>query len=505
MIGDWEGVASTYTNIGVTYKLSGNPEEALVNYYKGLKILEELNDTRSISTTLYNIGNLYYEQNKFSEAEPILKKSLAIAQKDGFLSEVQESSKLLSRIYELKGNHKDALTLFKLYISTKDSINNEAALKASIELQTQYEYEKKVAADSVKNMEAEKVYLANLEAEKAISEKHKAENNMRKKQNIYLFIGLGILGLFGFFMFNRFKVTQRQKNIIDEQKKLVEEQKAETERQHEQLEHVHKEISDSINYAKRLQLAILPSMDDLRTYLNNGFVLFQPKDIVSGDFYWMQPSQDKVLFAAADCTGHGVPGAMVSVVCSNALNRVVKEFGIDEPKDVLNKTRELVIETFARSGKDVKDGMDIAICSLQGNKLVYAGANNPLWIVRKTKNLSDSFKEQRGTEIQDDYSLIDFKANKQPVGLYEGMEDFDQTTVELYQGDAVYIFTDGFADQFGGDKNKKLMYKPFKKLLIKIQHLPMDEQKEELLKFFHQWRGENEQIDDVCVIGVRIS
>lgn len=312
-------------------------------------------------------------------------------------------------------------------------------------------------------------------------------------------------------MFNRFKITQRQKNIINDQKKVVEQQKEETEKQkayiekqHLELEETHKEISDSIKYAERLQLAILPSPESLRQHLKDGFVLFLPKDVVSGDFYWMQKINDMVLFAAADCTGHGVPGAMVSVVCSNALNRTVKEFGITGPAAILNKTRELVIETFARSGKDVKDGMDIALCSLQEDRLIFAGANNPLWVIRKKELIPDDLIDQRGTEINEQFGLIDFKSNKQPVGLYEDMNPFIQTAITLYPGDSIYIFTDGFADQFGGAKNKKLMYKPFKKLLLSLQDLEMNDQKEKLQEFFLSWKGTNEQVDDICIIGVRI-
>lgn len=505
-IKDWEGVASSYINLGITLKQMNHWDEALASYLKGLEILKELNDSRAISTTLYNIGNLYFESGKITQAQPYLTESLNIAQSYDFLPEIKETSLLLSRVYEEKGKFKDALKMFKLYTSAKDSITNEASLRASIQLQTQYEYEKKVTADSIKNTEAEKIYQANLEAQKAIGEKHRVELSLRKKQNIFLFIGLGILAIFGFFMYNRFKVSQRQKHIINEQKKVVEFQKEETERQHKQLETVHKEVNDSIHYARQLQLAILPSIEDLNTHLDNSFVLFLPKDIVSGDFYWMQQlqEQDKVLFAVADCTGHGVPGAMVSVVCSNALNRVVKEFGIHEPAAILNKTRELVIETFSRSGKNVRDGMDIALCALEEGKLTFSGANNPLWIIRDLNKMSETQQLQKGVELTTTHGLLDFKANKQPIGLYGEMKDFDQIVVPTFVGDMVYIFTDGYADQFGGEKDKKLMSKPFKRKLLEIQNLSIQEQKEELRNFIRIWKGKNEQVDDICIIGVRI-
>jgi serine phosphatase RsbU (regulator of sigma subunit) len=265
-----------------------------------------------------------------------------------------------------------------------------------------------------------------------------------------------------------------------------------------------KDITDSIRYAKHLQQAILPSHEDLKEALGDGFVLFLPKDVVSGDFYWMQEEGDTVYFAAADCTGHGVPGAMVSLVCGNSLNRSLKEFNLKEPKDILNKTRELVIETFARSGKGVKDGMDIALCAKKGNHIRFAGANNALWIISERDRFDDSILSQRGTVMNEQHALVEIKGDKQPIGLYEGMKDFEQHEINLNSDDKIYLYTDGYADQFGGERNKKLMYKPFKKLLLKNHQAEMDQQKENLKNFFHDWKGDNEQIDDVCVIGIKI-
>jgi serine phosphatase RsbU (regulator of sigma subunit) len=272
----------------------------------------------------------------------------------------------------------------------------------------------------------------------------------------------------------------------------------------EQLKEKSKEISDSINYAKRLQYAILPSLNAINEHIPHNFILFQPKDAVSGDFYWFEHKNNLNLIASADCTGHGVPGAMVSVVCSNALHRTVNEFGILEPSKILDKTRELVIETFTKSGESVKDGMDIALCVFSKNKVTFSGANNPLWIVRETNELSAEQLKNKSTYTISELSLIEFKADKQPIGLYEGMKPFTQTEIELKPNDMLYFFTDGFADQFGGKKGKKFKYIPFKKLLIEISPKPMNEQKEAINSAFNNWKGEIEQIDDVCVIGIKI-
>jgi serine phosphatase RsbU (regulator of sigma subunit) len=242
---------------------------------------------------------------------------------------------------------------------------------------------------------------------------------------------------------------------------------------------------DSINYAKRIQSAILPPTKLVKEYLPESFILFKPKDIVAGDFYWMEHKEDKVLFAACDCTGHGVPGAMVSVVCNNGLNRSVREYGLTDPAEILDKTREIVISEFEKSEDEVKDGMDIALCSLEGNTLKYAGAHNPLWIIRNGE-------------------IIETKANKQPIGKFDKQLPYTSHTFELEKGDSIYIFSDGYVDQFGGEKGKKFKPKTFRNLLLSIQDKTMEEQRFLIDKAFEEWRDNLEQVDDVCVIGVRI-
>ncbi len=316
------------------------------------------------------------------------------------------------------------------------------------------------------------------------------EQEAKKKQKIITYAtagGLGLVGIFLIFVFNRLQVTKRQKNIIQEQKQEVEEQKQIVETAHHELEEKNKEILDSINYAKRIQHAILPPQKVVKEYLQESFILYKPKDIVAGDFYWLEHKDDKVLFAAADCTGHGVPGAMVSVVCNNGLNRSVREHNLTTPGEILNKTRDIVIQEFEKSEEEVKDGMDIALCSLQGNKLEYAGAHNPLWIIRKEAE-----------------AIEEIKANKQPIGKFDNPEPYVTHSIELNEGDAFYVFSDGYADQFGGEKGKKFMAANFKKLLLSIATEPMEKQKELINEAFESWKGDLEQLDDVCVIGVRV-
>lgn len=278
------------------------------------------------------------------------------------------------------------------------------------------------------------------------------------------------------------------------------------------VEEKSEEVQDSIKYAKRLQEAILPSLAEIDNYIPKNFVLYKPKDIVAGDFYWMEKIEGEsgnaqVFIAAADCTGHGVPGAMVSVVCSNALNRSVLEFGIKEPGKILDKTTDLVIERFSKAEDDVKDGMDIGLSSVEylnnGNaKIKFAGAHNHLWIITKR---SDIGVESIATEFEDsDYFFHELKASKQPVGLYFDRQPFKTWEVELNEGERFYMYSDGFADQFGGQDGKKFKNKSFKRLLLDGVDKDISAQKDDLERVFEDWKQDFEQLDDVCVIGIEV-
>lgn len=340
-----------------------------------------------------------------------------------------------------------------------------------------------------------------LEKEKMVAE------NLRKEKRSYvekivLFSGVCVLLLILGFSIVIIRNKVKGNKIIQQQKERAELQKGIIEEQHKELSLTYKSISASIKYAERLQLAILPSRKDLDEGLGDGFVMFKPKDVVSGDFYWFHEVNGVKILAVADCTGHGVPGAMVSVVCNEALNRCVKEFNLVEPNQILNKSRELIVNTFAKSGKGIQDGMDICMISLENNKLRYSGAYNPLWIVRDLDRLTEVEKNRKSTIEFNDSGLIELKACKQPVGLYENAKPFKQTEMQLFENDKLYLFTDGFSDQFGGEQNKKFKSKLFKELLISNSGFTMLKQQKVLSEAFDNWKGNGKQIDDVCVIGL---
>lgn len=275
-------------------------------------------------------------------------------------------------------------------------------------------------------------------------------------------------------------VTMENIKVYDELEYRVKDRTA-------QLQEKNREITDSITYAKRIQNAVLPPHDLLQEYVKDCFILYKPKDIVSGDFYWFEKKNDVLLVAAADCTGHGVPGAMLSVVCSNALYRSVNEFDLIRPGEILDKTRELVLDAFAKSSEGIKDGMDISLCAidLRTRRVSWSGANNNLWYLKNG-------------------ALCEIKAHKQPIGKTGHQLPFPTHDVPLEKDDVLYLVTDGYADQFGGAEGKKFKRRQLEGLLHATGSMPLDTQKRTLDRVFENWRGELEQLDDVTIIGIRL-
>ncbi len=470
-INDKRGMAGNLSNIGWIYINTDDYDHALDYFLKSLKVYEELKEKKGLANVYYSIGTVYNHQKNYNKTIEYTIRSLDLAQEIGAPQNIEDASQALWEAYKAKGEFASALKMYELFVATRDSINSEENQKAVIRQEYKYQYEKQAAADSVKNAEARKVKDAQLTAEKV-------KNKQQKQQNYFLFVGLAIALLFGGFIFNRFRITNKQKGIIEEQKEKVD-------TAYDQLETKNKEVLDSITYAKRIQSAMLPKQKSITALLPKSFILYKPKDIVAGDFYWLEQKGNKTFFAAADCTGHGVPGAMVSVVCNNALNKSINQYKLTLPGQILDTTREIIIHEFEKSEEEVKDGMDIALCALDGNTLQYAGAYNPLWIVRNGV-------------------VLETKADKQPIGRFGQPKAFTTHTLTLEKGDTIYIFTDGYVDQFGGKKGKKLKAKVLRTILLSIQNLSMKEQKEYLDEAFENWRGNHEQIDDVCIFGIRV-
>ena len=298
-----------------------------------------------------------------------------------------------------------------------------------------------------------------------------------------------IITLFVRYRERQFKSQQvKLEHLVTERTKEAVTASERAEHQRQLVEQKNKEILDSISYAKRIQTAMLPTVEYLREQMNEIAVFYRPKDIVAGDFYWFEESDSFQMIAVADCTGHGVPGAMVSVVCYNALNRSVREYGLTDPGQILDKTREIILLELSKNDENVKDGMDISLLVLNKNskQCTWAGANNPLWIIRSGSQ-----------EIEE------FKADKQPIGLHIDSTSFTTHHLELGTGDTVYLFTDGYADQFGGKTGKKFKSLNIKRLLTESVQPSMSTLEDKILSTFYEWKGSEEQVDDVCLIAIR--
>lgn len=308
------------------------------------------------------------------------------------------------------------------------------------------------------------------------NEKINSEKESQRKQRNYLLIGLSLILILVVFIIRSYLEKQKANHLLTEQKHLIEEK--------------HREITDSINYAERIQRSFLATKEQLDNNLSDYFILFKPKDVVSGDFYWSHTLQNgNFALVTADSTGHGVPGAIMSLLNTSSIERAV-ELGISEPAEILNHTRQTIIERLKKDGsaEGGKDGMDCSLISFnkEKSKFAYAAANNPIWIIRNKE-------------------LIELAPDKIPVGKHDrDSVSFTQHEVEIQKGDMIYTLTDGFPDQFGGPKGKKFMYKKLKEMLITIAHKPTAEQQTVLKGTLKDWMGNTEQVDDVTIIGVRV-
>ena len=464
-IGDKRGMALAYRNIGTSYKHLGDIALALAYYEKSLKLREELGDKNGTSIAYNNIAQIAFEKGKVVGPEGALvlaTKSLALSEEIGYPKNIKDASGLLSKIYSKQGNFQKALEMRNLQIKMGDSLESEESIKAAANQKAKYEYEKQKALD-------DKDHEKQLAIEKEQQEKQQVIT-------IAAIAGLALVLVFLFFVFNRLTVTKIQKGIIEEQ--------------HGDLSAKNMQITDSINYAKKIQKAILPSQETFNKYFQDVFIFYQPKDIVSGDFYWSYKTEKEILFTVADCTGHGVPGAFMSLIGSNILDKIVGELNITRPDLILEQlSKELYNRLRSESGSEVKDGMDLVMCSvnLETKQLQIAGAYNPMYVIR-------------------DNELIQFKTDRYQLGNPEHIatKNISLQTYDLKENDVIYLFSDGFADQKGGPNGKKYFYPTFRELLIKKSKLSLTKQRQELIKELAVWKGEREQIDDVLIIGLKI-
>jgi serine phosphatase RsbU (regulator of sigma subunit)/Tfp pilus assembly protein PilF len=447
---------------GRAMSLKGKHKEALQIHLEILKLAEDAGAVTDVGGVIYKqLAQDYYQCGDYSNAGKNMKLALAYAQQVSVIDKFNLET-IAFHIDSAAKNYEGAFKHFYQLTALKKQLNEEDVSKQA----------------------ARNRFLTELHDLKGEQEKENAMHAAdKKKQKIIIYSVVGFSLLFAALAVVIFISLKRTRKA----NKIISDQKTEVEAKNHLIEEKQKEITDSINYARRLQQAILPPQEFIDNYLPDNFILYKPKDIVAGDFYWAEQKGDLFFIAAADCTGHGVPGAMVSVVCSNAINRAVNEFDITDTGKILDKTRELVIETFVKSNAEVKDGMDISLLCVdkRKQKISWSGANNPLWYMQNNE-------------------LKEITADKQPVGKTYEPSPFTTKNIDYIRGTTFYLFTDGLSDQFGGPKGKKFKYRQFEELLIFLSQRPMQEQSDAISQKFEEWKGALEQVDDVCVIGVKV-
>lgn len=501
---DKSGIASCYYKIAGLQSKYGNFELADSFLLQSIRINQEIKDDRMIINAYQLLGKMHFEQNNLSLAKTYAQRSFKLANDIGYPEGLKEAAYTLHHIYQRENNFKDALDMLELYINMKDSILSDKVKEDIKNRQLTYDYEKRALADSLKYA---KKNMYNLQEIAKKDAKIKQDSIIRT----LLIIGFLLMIVFIIFIYIALKkirfANQKiavQKKNVENQRDLLNKQYVLTETQSSLLQSKNREILDSINYAKRLQEAILPSDAMLQENLKDGFILYKPKDIVAGDFYWVDKKEDFTYFAVADCTGHGVPGAIVSVVCLNALNSVMLQYELPKPNEILDAVTGIITKVFERGKHQINDGMDIGLCAWnrKTNMLYFSGAYNPLWIV-SSRNQLDAPTLLVSNET-DNLFLHEITGTRQPVGHYHDSIPFELHQVQLQKGDCLYLITDGYPDQFGGEKGKKLKYKQLKSLILESMSLDMDDQGKILEEVYVNWMGDLEQIDDVCIMGIRI-
>jgi len=471
-MGNTEGVAETYSNLSIVFMDGQKYKQALFYSFKAVELYGEARNKLGKAISYSNIGDIYEHMNEYNNAVNYQLIALAMAREMNSQYMMQMCYQLLGVAYQKKNDYKNALYYSELYSHLTDSMMNSENSKLITEMQARFETEKK-------EKEIELLQKDQNIRELRISQQQADLN--RQRIVIYSFIGgfALILGLV-FFIWKSYREKKRINTGLEKKNTEIQAGK-------KQIEEKNGLITDSIDYARSIQKAILPSDQLIRQHFPDSFILFLPKDIVSGDFYWLHTGrQEKTWFATVDCTGHGVPGAFMSVMAYNMLENILAEKKFSSPALVLDELNRLVLDTFHQESvsTSAKYGMDISLIALdkKKGKLEFAGAHNSLCLVREQK-------------------LSEFKANNATIGM--AREKFTNHALELQKGDTLYLFTDGYPDQKGGPENKKLFISEFKDSLVELALKNMPQQKETLYKTLTDWRRGHEQIDDILVAGIR--
>ena len=445
--------------------------ESVKSFYKNIDDIDGLIDVAFLEARLTKINDVNKAIILLEEFKPIINKI-------NLPSNQSQLNQTLAALYFEKQDYKTAYQHLDEYVKWQDTLNNQASRENINELEIKYQTNEKILEIDNLNNKNELIQ---------VKLDHQKLKEIQQRKTKYWIIAVGstiaiFLSILLILIYRNNKKTKLANAIISAQKEDVENQK-------KVIEEKNTEIFDSITYAQRIQSAILPESAVISSCFTSHFLIYMPKDIVAGDFYWFEKKDGIRYFAVADCTGHGVPGAMVSVVCHNALNAAIYEHNLKDPGKILSQVRTSISETFFSNTFQINDGMDISLGVIDNvsSKFLWSGANNPLWQVKP--NASE---------------ITIYHPDKQPVGRFEKAQPFTTHEINYTVGDIFYMFSDGFADQFGGPKNKKYKTANLKRLLLNQLNLDFDKQKANIVDEFTNWKGDQEQLDDICIFGFRL-
>ncbi len=458
--------SSVLVNLGNVNMELNKPDLAEKYFQEAIAYNQSIGNEHNNALLFSNIAANLKKKGEKARAYSFLDQSISLSEKYQDLYSLQSALRLKSEMKEEEKNFQDAHVFYKKYIATRDSLQNSDSRSKMNELEESFKEEKH-----------------RIEMEKLTRENQLKE--VSAKKNMILFysaLGMSLLILIaaGIFL-KKFINEKKAKKELSDKNQEIKIQKA-------IIEEKNKDISDSIAYAKQIQESLLPTENELGAYFSDSFIFFKPKDVVSGDFFWLGKSEDGLLVAVADCTGHGVPGALMSMIGIEKLNQSLSR-KFDGPGKILSDLNKAIRKTLKQDGQWAsRDGMDIGLIHWLngGSSIRYSGANRPLWVIRNKQ-------------------VLELPATKSAIGGTTSDEQvFEENTMDLTGGDILYLFSDGYADQFGGEKGKKLKYKKLREIILENAHLPMKAQKQVLEDTFEKWKGPLDQIDDILVMGIRI-
>jgi serine phosphatase RsbU (regulator of sigma subunit) len=493
--GDHENEAEACSQLGLIYSRLGNFPKSLEYFNKALKIREDMGAENAVASSFNRIGMVLRQMKRYDESLEYYNKSLEIRLNNNQVGSIPWTMLGIASTYEEMKRHPEALDFYNQGMIACDKRCTLQCLIGSGRIYSLLG-NASLAEESLKKSLG---MARELKAPSLVAEAYLG------LANHYETTGNAIKALKNHKLYHKTKETvqsdeaqNRLRNVeisyavekSEQEKEIYRLKNVELKQAYDLIDEINKEITAGINYASRIQRAMLSNPSQIRGLTNKYFILYLPKEIVSGDFYWFNRSGNKLIIAAGDCTGHGVPGALMSMLGISFLEEIVNFRGIEESGKILDELRKEVRRALKQEGKreDVKDGMDISICVIDRDKktLQYSGANNNLYLVRKNE-------------------LIEYSADRMPIGAADiGDINFKSTDIDIYPGDVIYMFSDGYADQSGGQNRKKYKYSVLKTFLLSIHNLPMQKQKQMLEKGFYDWKGINPQRDDILIMGLKI-